>query len=82
MEVDKQNLTEEIKEGPPEREKVKLKKKNVRGHRGEHFLEEKVISGIYSPECPFRNRTTKALWVRNALVFGSFRKDSLIEWWH
>lgn len=80
MEVDKQNLTEEIKEGPSERKKVK--KKNVWGHRGELFLEEKVISGIYSPECPFRNRYKKALWVKNALVFGSFRKDSLVEWWH
>lgn len=67
MEVDKQNLTE-IKEGPPDREKVK-RKKLVWGHRGEHFLEEKVISGIYSPECSFRNRTKKALWVQNALVF-------------
>ena len=79
MEVGKQNLTKESKEGPPEKEKVK---KKVWGHRGEHFLEEKVISGIYSPECSFRNRTKRALWVKNALVFGSFRKDSLIEWWH
>jgi len=80
MEVDKQNLPEETKEGPPERERVK--KKKVWGHRGEHFLEEKVISGIYTPEYSFRSRTKRALWVKDALVFGSFRKDSLIEWWH
>ena len=32
MEVDKQNLTEETKEGPPERERVK--KKSVGSQRG------------------------------------------------
>ena len=37
MEVEKQNLTEEIKEGPSERKKVKKKKKKkkiVWGHKG------------------------------------------------
>ena len=33
MEVDKQNLPEETKEGPPERERVK-KKKSVGSQRG------------------------------------------------
>lgn len=46
------------------------------GHAGVRFLEDKVVSRVFSSASSFRERTKSALLVKNALLFSDLNENS------